>query len=141
MSDPMPVEARWLDGDRFELSVRGHSVVVDQPADNGGEDLGPTPTELFVAALAGCVGFYARRYLRRRDLPTDGLIVRTTYTMASTPSRVGSVELALEVPSGVPAEHVERLLAVASHCTVHNTLTHEPEVRVRLAETVASSSP
>ena len=138
MSEPTCVEARWLDGDRFELAVRGHAVVVDQPVDAGGEDEGPTPTELFVAALAGCVGFYARRYLRRHNLPTDGLVVRTAFTMASTPARVGSVDLTVEVPAGVPEEHADRLLAVASHCTVHNTLTHEPEVNIRLAETVAS---
>ena len=42
---------------------------------DGGEDTGPTPTELFIASLAGCVAFYARRYLDRHDQPTEGLTV------------------------------------------------------------------
>jgi putative redox protein len=138
MSEPSTVVATWLDGDRFELGVRGHRVIVDQPLDDGGADTGPSPTELFVAALAGCVAFYARRYLLRRDLPTEGLAVRTSYEMAKTPARVGAVELIIEVPAGVPHDHVERLLAVASHCTVHNTLTHAPDVDVRLAAPVRS---
>jgi uncharacterized OsmC-like protein len=133
-NQPNDIRARWLGEDRFELTIRDHAVVVDQPLDNGGEDTGPTPTELFVAALAGCVGFYARRYLRRRDLPADGLVVRTTYEMASTPARVGAIDVAIELPAGVPEGHVDRLLAVASHCTVHNTLTQAPEVQVRLVE-------
>jgi putative redox protein len=39
----------------------------------GGGDVGPTPTELFVAGLASCVAFYARRYLRRHDIDAEGL--------------------------------------------------------------------
>lgn len=128
------VVARWLGGDRFDLEMRGHVVTVDQPLDAHGEDTGPTPTELFIASLAGCVAFYARRYLRRHDLEGGGLTVRTTFTMASTPSRVGSVDLAIDLPAGIPDEHRARLLAVASHCTVHNTLTVAPEVTVHLAD-------
>jgi hypothetical protein len=48
-----------LEGDRFAIDARGHTITVDQPADVGGADTAPTPTELFVASLAGCVGFYA----------------------------------------------------------------------------------
>ena len=131
------VVARWLGGDRFALEMRDHVVTVDQPLDAHGEDTGPTPTELFVASLAGCVAFYARRYLRRHDLVAEGLTVRTTFTMASTPSRVGSVDLTIDLPAGIPEEHRARLLAVASHCTVHNTLTVEPEVSVSLTAQLA----
>ena len=45
------------DGDRFQVLVRGHRLVIDQPVADGGTDAGPTPTELFVAGLASCVGF------------------------------------------------------------------------------------
>jgi uncharacterized OsmC-like protein len=57
--DATATEARYLGGDRFVLEVRGHQLYVDQPREAGGSDAGPTPTELFVASLAGCVGFYA----------------------------------------------------------------------------------
>lgn len=46
-------------GDAYRLAIRGHTVLVDQPTDAGGDDRGPTPTELLVAALAGCVAFDA----------------------------------------------------------------------------------
>jgi putative redox protein len=57
------LQVRHLGDDRFAIDVRGHEIVVDQPVDAGGQDTAPTPTELFVASLAGCVAFYARRYL------------------------------------------------------------------------------
>ncbi len=121
-------------GDRFSVSVRGHTIQVDQPLDAGGEDTAPSPTELFVASLASCVAFYARRYLRRHGLPEDGLAVTTGYELAMRPARVGSMWIEIELPDGVPAERREALLAVASHCTVHNTLFDPPDLQVRLAD-------
>ena len=120
-------------GDLFEISVRDHRLHVDQPIEDGGSDLGPTPTELFVTSLATCVAIYARRYLARHDLP-DGLSVRAEFTMAEHPNRIREVDLAIRLPDGVTDERRAALLAVVSHCTVHNTLDNPPEVNIALAE-------
>jgi putative redox protein len=128
-----PVRVTHRGGDRFDINVRGHVIRTDQPVSNGGEDTGPTPTELFVASLAGCVAFYARRYLDRHKLPTEGLAVDAEFHMGSRPARVARIEVRLTVPAGVPAERREALLAVASHCTVHNTLIATPEISVAFA--------
>ena len=132
---PMRVEHRG--GDMFDINVRGHVVRVDQPVKDGGEDTAPTPTELFIASLASCVAFYARRYLARHNLPTDGLAVEATFDMGAKPARVAGIDVRLIVPEGVPAERMDALLAVAAHCTVHNTLTTEPEVSITLADAPA----
>ena len=73
------MRVRWEADDFFAVQVREHTVTVDQPAELGGADVGPTPTELFVAALASCVAFYARRYLRRHHIDPAGLEVTTSY--------------------------------------------------------------
>jgi uncharacterized OsmC-like protein len=122
----------YLDGDRFVIGIRGHMVTVDQPLADGGEDTAPTPTELLVASLASCVAFYARRYLARHRLPTAGLNVTADYTMGTRPARVADVTVDIQVPEGVPPARLDALLAVASHCTVHNTLTDQPTVTIAL---------
>ena len=129
---PMRVEHRG--GDKFDINVRGHVVRVDQPIKDRGEDTAPTPTELFIASLASCVAFYARRYLARHDLPTEGLAVEATFDMGSKPARVARIAMRLIVPEGVPADRLDALLAVATHCTVHNTLSSEPEVSIILTD-------
>jgi putative redox protein len=43
----MDIAVTHVSADRFAIQVRG------------GQDAGPTPTELFAASLAACVGFYA----------------------------------------------------------------------------------
>ena len=123
------VTVRHEKGDRFAIDVRGH---VDQPVDDGGDDTAPTPTELLVASLASCVAFYARRYLKRHDLPEEGLSVSAEAEMGSRPARVTSMRVTVTLPAGVPEEKRQALLAVASHCTVHNTLTQAPDVVVQL---------
>ena len=119
--------------DLFEIDVRGHRLHVDQPLADGGGDAAPTPTELFVVSLASCVAFYARRYLARHQLRTEGLRVEASYEMAEHPTRVGAITLSIAVPPSTPDARRAALLAVASHCTVHNSLEHPPEVSVRLA--------
>lgn len=126
-------------GDQFAIHTRIHTMTVDQPVADGGDDAAPTPTELFVASLASCVAFYARRYLARHGLPEHGLAVSATYEMASRPARVGGVSISLTLPDGVPAERRESLLAVASHCTVHNTLAEPPTVSIALASESAAA--
>jgi uncharacterized OsmC-like protein len=106
---------------------------VDQPASDGGEDTAPTPTELFIASLASCVAFYARRFASRHGIPTEGLAVTAEFSMASRPARVGEITLQLHVPVELSPEQQASLLAVTSHCTVHSTLIQPPEVRIELA--------
>ena len=120
-------------GESYAITTRGHTVLVDQPADAGGRDAAVTPTELLVGALASCVAFYAGRYLSRHGLDRAGLEVVAEFTMATDrPARVGAIQLRVVAP-GVPAKRQPGLLAVASHCTVHNTLRQEPDITIALA--------
>lgn len=129
-----PVRTRFVDGERYEIEVRGHRIVVDQPPQVGGADTAPTPTELFVASLASCVAFYAGRYLTRHGYSRDDLAVTAEYDLATDrPARVSAVRLTLRVPADLPGQRRPALLAVAGHCTVHNTLTVAPEVDITLA--------
>jgi uncharacterized OsmC-like protein len=134
-----PITVSHLGADRFAIRVRGHVLTVDQPVGDGGTDAAPTPTELFIAALASCVAFYARRYLTRHDLPTHGLAVEAEYSLAPHPTRVAEVSIALTVPEGVPPERHQAMLAMASHCTVHNTIEMPPEVAITLHPSSSSA--
>jgi putative redox protein len=127
--------------DRFELQVRGHRLLCDQPMADGGGDQGPTPTELFVASLAACVAFYARRFLDRHDLDAGGLRVETHFTMSTDrPARVDTITMRLLVPELLAPNRRRALLAVVDHCTVHNSIRTPPHVQVTLAETADASA-
>ena len=133
------ITVRHLDGDRFAIAIRDHVFTVDQPIADGGTDTAPTPTELFVASLTSCIGFYVRRYLARHQLPADGLEVTARYLMGSRPARVSEIQVDIELPAEVPADRREALLAVAGHCTVHNSLEDPPAVRIALCTDTAAA--
>jgi putative redox protein len=132
MSTSTPtVTVRHLDGDRLRIQVRGHELLTDQPVEEGGEDTAPTPTELFLASLAACAGFYAERFLRRHELPTEGLVIACEWAWAHDPMRVGGVELTVDAP-GLTPERYQAFERVIEHCTIHNTLRKPPEVRFKV---------
>lgn len=127
------LHVRHLADDRFAIDVRGHTVLVDQPSDAGGTDAAPTPTELFAASLASCVAFYARRYLVRHQIESAGLAVSASYEIGGRPVRVREFKILITPPLALPPQRRDAFLAVASHCTVHNTLTAPADVDVALA--------
>lgn len=120
-------------GTRFRADIRGHRVIFDQPPESGGEDRGPTPPEMFVASLAGCVGYHAGRFLERHGRSTDGLGVHATFVLGERPARVVSVDLAVVVPPGLEDALRAPLLAVVEHCTVSNSIRLAPAVRISVA--------
>lgn len=125
------VNVEHVDGDVYEIHVRGHHLTVDQPVDGGGTDKAPTPTELFAASLAACVSFYAGRYLDRHGDDRTGLRVHADFDMATDrPARVAAIRVTIDPPVGFPTDRIPALTAVARHCTIHNTLLNPPEVTI-----------
>lgn len=130
------IHVRHEEGDRFTVGIGDHEIVVDQPVHQGGGNAGPTPTELFVASLAACVGFFAERFLARHGLPTTGLAVDASYGFAvDRPSRVGRIDVRLALPEGFPERRRAALAAVVDHCTVHESMRRQMDVTIRLQET------
>ena len=89
--------------------------------------------ELFTASLAACVAHYAASYLVRHGLSIEGLVVEGDFAMADDrPARVISMSVRITPPPGLPSSRKAGLLAVASHCTLHNTLRQPPDIAIEL---------
>lgn len=123
---------------RFDIVGQEHTVVTDQPTEDGGNDTGMSPVELFVGSLASCVGYFVSRYCVRHQIPCEGLTIDVRWSMAEQPHRVGAVELALHLPTELAPSHQEKLLKVAHGCTVHQSLAVPPKVQVHLASLAGS---
>ncbi|MBN1150071.1 OsmC family protein [candidate division WOR-3 bacterium] len=52
----MKASSHWLEKYKTKIDDgRGHEILSDQTPDYGGDDTGPTPLDLVVMGLAGCV--------------------------------------------------------------------------------------
>lgn len=58
--------------------------------------------------------------------------METTYRMGVKPTRVAPVDLHIRLPAQLPAARRDGLVAVASHCTVHSSITSAPEITLVL---------
>src|ERR1700704_1029 len=105
----MEIRIQHLGGVKFAAIARGHRIVCDQPASNGGVDSGMTPPEFLLASLGTCAGFYAAQYLKNHQLSQAGLEVVVNAEKAAAPARLGKFRVDVIAP-GLAPEHEAGIL-------------------------------
>lgn len=60
-------------GMRIEVQCGNHRLVMDQPKNAAGQDLGPTPLEAILAAVAGCFGTIGRLVAHQQKIELRGM--------------------------------------------------------------------
>jgi putative redox protein len=128
----MEVKVTHLDQVRFAIHSRSHSIVCDQPAENGGADCGMTPPEFLLASLGSCAAFYAVQYLRTRNLDDRGVEVSVTAEKLKQPARIGNFRIKVSCPVPLSEDQEQGLMRSVHHCLVHNTLLNPPEIKIEL---------
>lgn len=126
------LEVCHVAGDRYSVRIRGHQLTVDQPWHAGGDDAGPTSTELFAASLAACLAHYGGRFLARHGIDPADLRVDCEFALTTSPNRVDSIALRVVPPADMPPQLTEAMRAVVSRCTVHNTIVEPPEIQIAM---------
>ncbi|HEX8752222.1 MAG TPA: OsmC family protein [Solirubrobacterales bacterium] len=106
----------------------GHTVVLDEPAAVGGADLGPKPTLMLAASLAGCTAITMELYAERKgwDLGEVEVDVDVAYEKASP----RSFDLSVRLSGELDEEQRRRLLVIAGKCPVHKVIAAETPVTV-----------
>jgi len=121
---------RYVDGVSFQVEARGHSLICDQPPENGGSDTGMTPPELMLASLGTCAGYYALQYLKVRNLPLEGLSVRVSAEKGTQPARLASFRIDVEAPGAEDPKHHQGLVRAVEKCLIHHTLLNPPAIEI-----------
>jgi putative redox protein len=129
----MEVKITHLNQVQFSIQARSHSILCDQPPENGGNDTGMTPPELLLASLGSCAAFYAVQYLNARNLSVSDVEVSVTADKLKQPARLGNFSIHVACPLSLTAEQREGLLRSVHHCLVHNTLLSPPDIKIDLA--------
>ena len=116
-----------------------HALVVDEPTDEEGDDLGPTPYQLLTAALGACTAMTLQMYARRKGYPLQEVAVEVEHSRTHAEDckdcdepKKGMIEhlhRRIVVRGPLSAEQRDDLLRVAQKCPVHKTLRAMPEVR------------
>jgi putative redox protein len=109
---------------RHEVEMGNHSLVADEPEDEGGEDAGPTPQELLAASLASCTAITMEMYADRKGWEIGDVTVDVSYEPAQrgSPTRF---RMRVDLPKELPEEQRERLMQIGAKCPVHRVLEGE----------------
>lgn len=123
------------------VSIGAHFIKADEPGDAGGNDGGPGPYELLLAALGTCSATTVRMYAERKQWPLEAVHIALTHAKVhaddcaacDTESRaIDRIEMEIVLAGALSEDQQRRLLEIASRCPVHRTLTSEVEIRTLL---------
>lgn len=133
------VSVRWLGDYRTEIDVRGvHRLRGDETPQYGGEDTGPMPTELLLAALGTCMTLAVAHVARKRRIALNELTVVVDAEKDMQAFRFGDIYVSIR--SDLPQEQLDPLVEQARrYCFVSNTLSSGCRVHYA-AESSASAS-
>ena len=116
------------------VRVGSHSFAVDEPAANGGEDLGPTPHDLYDSALGACKALTMLWYAQRKQIPLEDVRVAVDRDDSEERRGVYRLRVTLELGGPLTPEQRQELLNVAGKCPVHKLMTQvTTEVATELA--------
>jgi putative redox protein len=121
----------------FAIHTRTHTIVSDQPVDNGGDDAGMTPPELLLTSLGSCAAYYALQYLKARGLASSGVGVSVTAEKLRQPARLGNFHIDVVSPVPLTSDQEQGLVRSVHQCLVHNTLLSAPHIEIVLSARAA----
>jgi len=139
------VQIEVIQGPNFKTECRAgkHLIIIDQPANAGGTDEGPTPLDVQLMALGGCIASIGRivamqRHLNVRgfevllegELDTDGLLGKPS------DKRVGlsTITARVKIDTDLGREEQQKLLnEIEKRCPVSDNLQNATPISVTLA--------
>jgi len=113
----------------------GRTLVTDEPAGIGGDDAGPDPYTLLLAALGSCISMTVTLYARRKQWPLERVTVRLRQGRihlndcaeceSGSDAYAHRIERSVQLEGDLTNEQRARLEEIAHKCPVHRTLTSE----------------
>jgi uncharacterized OsmC-like protein/alpha/beta superfamily hydrolase len=126
-----------------------HRWLADEPATLGGNDAGPSPYDLLVAALGACTAMTLRLYAAHKQWPLDKVRVALRHEKIhaadcehceSRDGRIDRIERTIELEGPLDDTQRHKLLEIADKCPVHRTLHGEVDVQTRLEAAATGGS-
>ena len=124
------------------IAAGRHRLRADEPVSLGGDDSGPGPYDLLLAALGACTSMTVRMYAEQKKWPLARVTVDLKHEKVhaadcaeceTREGRIDRIERVLTLEGNLDDAQRERLLEIANRCPVHRTLHSEVWIPTRLA--------
>jgi putative redox protein len=96
-----------------------HTIIADEPIDDGGTDTGMSPYNLLLASLASCTAITLRMYINRKMWVIDE--IKVYLEMYRTETGI-FIESKLNFKGELTDVQRKRLITIADACPIHKIL-------------------
>lgn len=128
----MKVQVKYQEGEKFIAQVKSHQIVVDQPKEKGGTDMGMNPLEIFLSSLGSCVAVYAKRYCQGAKIDISGLAIEVESELSQDkPIRFKDIKVKINLSQDI-GDKKESLIRFVRNCPIHNSITGQPNIEIGL---------
>ena len=105
------------------VRIRAHELTSDVDAPDGGVDAGPSPHDLYDAAVGACKALTVLWYARKKGIPVDD--IQNVIERDDSGERAGVYRLKarMQVKGALTDAQLSELRAVADKCPVHKLMT------------------
>jgi putative redox protein len=107
---------------RFDIDVLGHKIIVDAKPEGGGNNEGPSPKPLMLAALAGCTGMDVVFMLKKMRVPFESFSLKIDGELNEEhPKKYTKMHITYQFKGNVPYDKAENAvkLSVEKYCGVY----------------------
>jgi len=129
---------------RINLRAGKFTMIIDEPTSMGGTDAGPSPVQVLLLSLAGCLNVTGHEIARQKGFKLNGMKIRIegvmnpcTFLGCSFEERAGFQEIDVKIDAdfeGVsPEAQAQWLKETEERCPVTDNIKADTTVRVTLA--------
>lgn len=106
----------------------GHEWLADEPLDESGGNVGPTPKLLLLSSLGACTAITLQMYAARKKWPLESVEIELQLNPDGDPAAGNDIVRNIKLSGDLSAEQRERMLQIANACPVHKILTGEVRI-------------
>jgi putative redox protein len=115
MTEKETVSTRWLENMSFESEINGHKIIIDAKPEVGGQDRGPRPKTLMLAALGGCTSMDVISILKKMRVEVKSLNVIVEGELSEDhPRRFQKMHVIYELEGdNLPMDKIEKAVTLS----------------------------
>lgn len=122
---------------RQEITAGKHTILADEPVSAGGDDSGPDPYSLLLAALGACTSMTLKLYARQKnwdlrsvrvELSHEKIYAKDCLECETKEGKLDRIERRIFLEGDLDEQQQTRLREIAKRCPVHRTLTSEIKI-------------
>lgn len=109
-----------------EATVGEYIVRTDQPVEKGGGGSAPSSSDLFLASIAACAGYYVLDFCRERKIPTENIGVTMRCHRNETIRMLDRIDIEIKLPPEFPDKYEKAVVRAVDLCWVKKHIQNAP---------------